>query len=302
MDYISPKQIDSFHFHLDAYDSEMGSWLPPKKITLPLIQDSIFFDIETDTRERIWLIGAKLNGKYYQFLAHSWSEEKRILQEFLNFLKKNPGKPLISYSKTYFDFRLIWYAIRRLRLMKMKNQFQNRPWIDLAILLNRYYSPPKGSLKLKDLAYELGYNFQHKELDGLHVALNYITQVEEHGSITKEQIKNLLEYNIDDIDSMIHIIQQLQNNINFDKTLVRQFDKKKDFKVLKANDIYFSISPRRDYVSVSMENDSFSTVFPILYSFGIPEPKFHYGKKRTNMTWSNKFAKDRFKEFNYSTK
>jgi len=64
----------------------------------------IYMDIETDDKcSRVWLIGLLVDGRFTQFYADGWDEERHILKRFLGFLDTHRGYTIVSYSGTCFD-------------------------------------------------------------------------------------------------------------------------------------------------------------------------------------------------------
>lgn len=167
----------------------------------------LFFDIETDIAcQKVWLIGILKNDRFHRFYAHDWSEERNILKQFMDFLKKIDSPTLISYSGTSFDRRVILQALKR---HGMNAQiFSYLPHIDLAQLIRRGFVLPTTSLRLKNLGLYLGFEFRHKELDGLALALKY----HQHLIDGRPLGKDIFEYNEDDVRALRFIIDRLFNN------------------------------------------------------------------------------------------
>ncbi|MCP8316892.1 MAG: TM0106 family RecB-like putative nuclease [archaeon] len=171
-----------------------------------LPKDVIFYDIETDLAwNRVWMIGVLKDGMFTQYYADQWSEEKKILKDFLSFLKKHPKSTLVSFSGIGFDQFVLQRALHRLRLDS--RCFPIRPHIDLYQSLRGSFLFPISSYSLKELGKFLNYRFNHPELDGFNVALAYGRHVEE-----KEPLDSrLLEYNEDDVKVLPFIVEKLSN-------------------------------------------------------------------------------------------
>ena len=94
--------------------SRLNSMSWKSKLSVPMIEDSIFIDIETDLGgNEVWMIGLLYRGKVIQFTALGVNEEKKILSQFSIYLEALPHKPLVCYSRTNFDFRVLWNADRK---------------------------------------------------------------------------------------------------------------------------------------------------------------------------------------------
>lgn len=170
----------------------------------PMPENVIFFDIETDVAcERVWLIGTYSNEGFKRFYADRWEDERTILQDFLQFLMKNPNSILISYSGTNFDRNVIEKALRRLDIDY--RSFSGLRHKDLALQIKECFIFPNQSYALKSLASHIGYKFKYPELDGLLVALEYHRHIMDNTPINAM----LFEYNEDDVKALPFMIQQL---------------------------------------------------------------------------------------------
>ena len=166
--------------------------------------DLIFLDVETDIFcERIWLIGIENNGKIVQFFAKNYNEEKKILREFLDFLKKKRNSILVTYSGTNFDFKVILNSLKRNKLST--DIFESLQKVDMCSKIRRSFIVPSQSYKLKPLAKFLGYNFRHPDLNGFLVAASYEKCLQEN----KQLDKKYFEYNEDDCLSLKFLYEQL---------------------------------------------------------------------------------------------
>nr|AIF07769.1 RecB family-like nuclease [uncultured marine thaumarchaeote KM3_24_H04] len=176
----------------------------------PLIlptENAIFLDIETDVFcERVWLIGAQLNGKFTSFYAKNWKEEKSILQDFINYLRKHPKSILVSYSGTNFDKRVIHGALERLKLNS--KVFSSIPHFDLCTLLRRCFIFPNQSFALKNLGDYLEYPFKHSDLSGFWVAVEYQMHLTENRKLNPK----VLPYHKDDVKALPYILSKLESD------------------------------------------------------------------------------------------
>jgi predicted RecB family nuclease len=163
----------------------------------------IYIDIETDDRcSRVWLIGLLVDGRFTQFYAESWEEEKDILEKFLSFLVIHRGYTLVSYSGTCFDYRVTLKALKRLELDSYP--LEEYLHVDLCTLLRRSFIFPQSSYALKELGKYLNYGFKQSDLDGLQVAQAYQRHVE-YGSPLESRF---FEYNEDDVRVIHHLIDR----------------------------------------------------------------------------------------------
>lgn len=166
--------------------------------------NAIFIDIETDLRcERVWLIGLLIDDECFQLYADTWLEEKAILLQFLRILRRYPTYDLVSYSGTNFDYRIPLDAMRRYQLDT--TPLESRRHIDLCIAIRRSFVVPVQTFALKAFGAFLRYPFQHPEMDGLHVALEYHRHIE--GGTPLDP--TVIQYNEDDIKVLPYVISIL---------------------------------------------------------------------------------------------
>lgn len=166
----------------------------------------MFFDIETDlSQRRIWLIGVLHDGTFTQFFAKDWKQEKSMLTDFLEFLREKQMATLVSYSGLNFDQRVVCEALRRNRLdWKF---FSSIPHIDLCQSIKDSFIFPIQKYALKDLGKHLGYKFKHPDMDGLHVALEYLSHLKEKRKLDS----SVFEYNKDDVNVLPYLIKKLEH-------------------------------------------------------------------------------------------
>ena len=169
--------------------------------------DAAFFDIETDLLQKlVWMIGIYFTktNKLVQLVAHTPSQEKSILEKFLYNMKDFRGK-IYTFSGTRFDERVI-----KSRLDHYKMNYSNLPeFVDLATYIQRSYALPLKSYGLKSIADHFGYKYQHPDLSGMTVALEYLSNYQK--TKDKKLMKKLLEYNEDDLRSLPWIMEKLSS-------------------------------------------------------------------------------------------
>jgi len=203
--FLSEEKFNKFKLHAKSYKNKKvyfvnNGWdiLPSKKI--------IYFDIETDLAcEKIWLIGILKDGKFIRLYADRWSQEKRILKEFLNILKESKGYYLFSYSSTSFDFRVTKNALIRRKIdFEELEKFEH---YDICTWIRKSFIFPKQSYALKVIGNYLKYPFKNKDMCGFDVAVAY----EDHLKTKKKLPKKIFEYNKDDVYSIPYIVNKLNN-------------------------------------------------------------------------------------------
>lgn len=190
--------------------------------------DCAFLDIETDLAQKlVWLIGIyfKKSGEFIQLVAHTPSEEKKILTQFLEKMRDFKGK-IYTFSGTRFDERVL-----KNRLDNYKMDYSKiAEFVDLAMEIQRSFAFPMKSYGLKSIASHFGYNYRHPDLSGMTVALEYLLNYQK--TKDKKLMKKLLEYNEDDIRSLPWIMERLsgvKTEIRIEKTEITS-----DVRVLRS--------------------------------------------------------------------
>lgn len=178
-----------------------------RRIPSPL-PPRLFVDIETDPdfgSRYIWLVGVfdEASGEFCQFLAPNPSHEHELLSSFAAYCDRTSCASLVSYSGSNFDTNRL--------LARMAANNIDPPRIvsegsDLIHGLRYSVAFPIRSYALKQVAACLGYTFVHPELDGFTVALAYERAVAEDRPVPNE----LLEYNADDVMSLVHTLRTLE--------------------------------------------------------------------------------------------
>lgn len=169
--------------------------LPTEKI--------IYLDIETDfSRENVWLIGVLKEDKFKYFYAETFDKEKKIVKEFLNFLKKHEDYNMFTYSGTAFDYNTLLKIAKRHNLdYKLLEKIKH---YDVCQLVRNCFILPTFSYGLKELGKVVGYPFR-SDLDGLSVVLAYLSKLE-----TKKEIDpTVFEYNEDDVRAVKFLVDFL---------------------------------------------------------------------------------------------
>lgn len=181
----------------------------------PIKGDVILFDIETDLAcNRVWLMGAYTEGRFCQFYANSWAEEKEILADFLNFLSSHPKSKLVSFSGTNFDKNVVEKALKRLKLDF--RSFQSHMHFDMCQQIRECFIFPNQSYALKDLASFLAYKFKYPELCGLLVALEYHRHIQDEIPLDPK----IFEYNEDDVRALLFIMDTIENMDQAEKSSI----------------------------------------------------------------------------------
>jgi uncharacterized protein YprB with RNaseH-like and TPR domain len=168
----------------------------------------VYFDIETDLYttydvKKVWSIAVYYKGSVKIFFAKTWVEERKILKQFLKFLKTIKSPNLISYSGQDFDKNVLICAFKRNKLNH--SFFLQCKHLDLCSLLKKTHIFPIQKYGLKQIGEYLGYKFSNSNLDGLYVAMLYMS----HQKTGKMFPPGIFKYIEDDVKALDHILKSL---------------------------------------------------------------------------------------------
>lgn len=270
-------------------------------MTMPRIEDSIYVDIETDIGgNEVWMIGLLYQGEVTQFTSMNKKEENKILDQFSLYLESLPTKPLVCYSRTNFDFRILWKAAKRTKNKNLLESMNNRAWLDFCTILGRSCRPPQGSLALKHVATYFGYPLKHGDYDGLKLSLEYLRRREKYGSISQSFLKVAEEYNEDDIKIMPYLLGLFDENVNYSQEFTKKCSNgfvKQLRKLIKDRKINYDIKldqrGKIKLVRLRCDIDNQDKLYPRVLAAGLPLPLVYQGKNTTNLTWSSQLARER---------
>lgn len=285
----------------DVVDPKEKKLIWKSKMVMPRIEDSIYIDIETDLGgNEVWMIGLLYQDKVTQFTAYYENEEKKILDQFSNYLENLPNKPLICYSRTNFDFRVLWNAAKRTRNNSLLDTMSKRAWLDFCTILGRSCAPPAGSLALKHVAKFFGYKLKHGDYDGLKLSIEYYQRLRKYGSISNKFLKIAEEYNIDDMRIMPYLLEIFNGQVEYSKEFSVGYTTgfiKEIRKLVKQEELTYDIrldkKGKTKLVRLRCDPDSLKKLFPRVLSAGLPMPLIYKGKKTINLTWSSQLARER---------
>ena len=158
------------------------------------------FDIETDTDGRyIWGISIYYcgNAELKQFFAEKTGQESQIIRGFLSYVNKNPTAPILSFSGSDYDYRIL---NARLTHYGLPSQDERR-FIDVYSYLRQ------GGLRgrLADISSPF-YMYRHSNLKGDASWRYYLKFLKSKTIKSRQKLKRtLLEYNADDVMALLSI-------------------------------------------------------------------------------------------------
>lgn len=220
---IGEKTAPKFVYAAKAIQAKEAIIKDKKSIVFPNKKVEIFLDLEgTDplmTDEEViqvdYLIGIFVrvgsNQKYIPFIAKNLDQEKKMLFEFLDFMKKQKDYVIYHYyhyEKTHLDKMMTKYKVnektRRIVFDHM---------IDIYKVATDAVAFPTYGNGLKQVASFLGFTWRHKEVDATESIVLYLDYIADPNK-NKGKLKLILDYNEDDCvattiikDYLVRIIQ-----------------------------------------------------------------------------------------------
>ncbi len=177
-----------------------------RRIEVPRSSNRAYLDVETDLKcEWIWLIGVHVEheNRTYSFFANSPEDEKGMLADFVTFTEKRPDLPLLSYSNSRIEERML---IQRLTAHSL-------PASCISRIQDLYYEvhscaafPVQSSMGLKAIAEFCGFE-PRTNFDGFSAALLY-----DSGRVNKQKRHKLLRYNKDDLLALKQLVLYLETH------------------------------------------------------------------------------------------
>lgn len=175
----------------------------------------LVLDLEYDTSRSIWLVGVLVldaaGERTYQLFADNPSEERGILAKLTSLLDKYPDYQVLTWSGVSAEIPQLEQAWGKYRLKKEDLSDLERRHLDLYHFVLNNCAFPLKSLGIKEVAGYLGFKWKHPGMDGwdalwmYHEYLNLPVSDKKRAEIKQE----LLEYNRDDLEAVLHTIRRL---------------------------------------------------------------------------------------------
>jgi predicted RecB family nuclease len=186
---------------LAVYQNRVIKIKEPKTIS----QNPIYLDIETDFNQRsVWMIGIYIakSNEFIQLVADKPKHESKIIKKCLEILSDHPNVPVISYSGSRFDERIL-----RKRFDEENLKHNHLIFDDILLDIKASLAFPIKSYTLSELGEFYGYKFKHPNMDGRQVAILY----SQYANDLKKFIgyEKLCEYNEDDVKAMASIVEHI---------------------------------------------------------------------------------------------
>ncbi len=181
-----------------------------KKSTFPEVANEIYFDIESDPTESIdYLLGLLIKKgtgqtQYKYFLANNREDEKRIWEEFLNFIEKIDDFVIYHYS--YYEREVFKRLGNKYGIThELDQKFQNNT-IDLHQRVIESVVLPLYFYSLKDIGRYLGFDWRAEDAGGAQSVVWYNEWL---NTQDKKIIDKILDYNEDDVRATLHVKEWL---------------------------------------------------------------------------------------------
>lgn len=194
---------------LAVYQNRVIKIKAPKNIS----QSPIYLDIETDLFQRtVWMIGIYItkSNEFIQLVADRPKDEPKIIKQCLEILSDHPKEPVISYSGSRFDERML-----RRRFDEEKLKHNHLIFDDILLDIKASLAFPIKAYTLGDLGDFYGYNFKHPNMDGQQVALLYSQYANDLKKF--RGYEKLCDYNEDDVKSMASIVEHIYCDYRHEK-------------------------------------------------------------------------------------
>ncbi len=209
-------------FHNQAQSLIKNEMVILKKSKFPEVKTEVYFDIESDpTRGIFYLLGILIKdttkkspasakasegaAEYKYFLAKDKSDEKRMWEEFCQFVESLEDFVIYHYAwyeKQTFDRLALQYGVKPAVAEKFKNNTidLNRAVVDAVVLPLYFYT-------LKDVARFVGFQWQAADAGGAESVVWY-NQWMEKGD--KKILQKILDYNKDDVVATLVVKEWLE--------------------------------------------------------------------------------------------
>ena len=189
-----------------------------KQPEFPTVKNEIYFDIESDPTEEIdYLLGVLVKSKsktaYQAFLAKDKSDEKRIWEEFLNFLEGLPASPtggddFVIYHYSYYERQVFERFSKAYGISPaLDEKFKNHA-VDLLKITTESVVLPLYFYSLKDVAKYLGFQWQSPDAGGAESVVwynEYLTRLRQGSGEASKILDKILKYNEDDVRATLFV-------------------------------------------------------------------------------------------------
>ncbi|MEK6974132.1 MAG: TM0106 family RecB-like putative nuclease [Nanoarchaeota archaeon] len=204
IDMLTKDNLDKLKISAKCYLDKKHLFL--KKIKMPSVETELFIDFESSTGLEIenyagnidYLIGVlkrdKGNEEVIHFLAESLEDEEKMLNRFIDFIKKQ--KNFVMYHFGIYEVIRFRELFAKYDVDKEAQELVLNNMIDLLKIARENVIFPLSSYSLKSIAPYLGFRWRLEDIDARQSLVLYMDYIKNNN---KESIKKILIYNEDDL-------------------------------------------------------------------------------------------------------
>lgn len=206
---ISVGRLETIKIQADSLQSERPIVILRPK--LPASEKEIYFDIEGDPLRHLeYLFGLLVvsGGKqeYIPFLAPKPEEEGKAWKEFVKFIEQFGDAPVYHYGA--YERQVISRLGARYGISDLARERLDKNMVDLMKACGKAIVFPIYFYSLKDIAKNLGFKWRNQKASGMQSIIWYDKWISEHD---ESALKDVVEYNEDDVRATLHLKKWLQN-------------------------------------------------------------------------------------------
>ncbi|MHB2029484.1 MAG: TM0106 family RecB-like putative nuclease [Acidimicrobiales bacterium] len=170
-----------------------------------------FIALDLEYEPIIWLIGARYVGnestESHFLWANSRRSEKANMLKLANFLDAHPDAPLVTWAGNSADIPRLRKAAIATGISEALD-IDSRRHVDLHLWAERNVRLPIPGTGLKEVEEYFGFPRITRGVDGFMAVWMYA----EYSTSKDPKIRErLIDYNRDDVDSLIHVVERLQD-------------------------------------------------------------------------------------------
>ncbi len=174
-------------------------------------EKEIYFDIEGDPLRRLeYLFGLLVvsSGKeeYVPILAKKPEDEEKTWKEFVKFIENSGEVPIYHYGS--YERQVITRLGNRYGISDLARRRLDERMVDLMKLCGKVVIFPVLFYSLKDIAKYLGFKWRNKKASGMQSIIWYDQWI---NNADKQSLKDVIEYNEDDVRATKHLKDWLEN-------------------------------------------------------------------------------------------
>ena len=200
---ITSSKIEDWKLHAKSFKT--GKIVKKPEFS-PLSFPDGYIALDLEYNPYVWLYGATYVKDQIRVPLFLWNDdpkgEKRNLKKLIEFINCYPKAPLITWNGNSADIPQIRKALELHRLTELMD-INSRLHIDLYLWVSKNIRLPIPRFTVKAVGEYFGYPRVTQGVDGMLASLLYQEYLDTGNDVIKE---NLIDYNKDDVNSLIHIL------------------------------------------------------------------------------------------------